>query len=324
MPVRLDLRSGQFTRVGRLGDGPGEFRNVSNLMAGPGTDMLVYDQLQHRVTRMTSAGALVESRSMETGRSIGFGALRTDRNGVVYERASPPATDWSDGVRIVRLEPDGRRVTLPYWDPGWRTQTQHRAQLPNGSIRSVGMRGPRWIRAVLADGRVAVVWTDLAVVWVGDAAKPARWALLPFRDTLTTGQRQTGERMLRNFEAEMQREGGRFVTPRPSLQRYHAQIAGLAPTPDGGLWVIRTRNCASFPAWRHPVTGRPPRPNQVECQVADRLDANGRRLSGVFLAGTLVGVLGDRFWLAVDYPSVRDDAEDLEGFQLVVALRVPG
>jgi len=73
--VRLFDRSGQFQRrVGREGDGPGEFRSPVGLVALPGDTLLVWDRRAQRLTWISREGALEREQSLREP-----GGIRTIR-----------------------------------------------------------------------------------------------------------------------------------------------------------------------------------------------------------------------------------------------------
>ena len=95
--------SGAFVfAVGREGDGPGEFRNISSLAALPGGSVLVFDQRLGRASVVRPDGTVVESAQFSLG---GTAAMANDSGIVVVTRGGRPGiTDFPAVVLTESLE----------------------------------------------------------------------------------------------------------------------------------------------------------------------------------------------------------------------------
>jgi hypothetical protein len=331
-PLRIDRASGAVRRIGTQGDGPGEYRNITNILAGRDGEVLVYDAQHYRVTRLVPSGARMDDWHVLSNQAISFGALRSDSLGQLYWLTVPTSNvsepDLGFGSVPVRLPRVGAPVPIPVWDPGWRAVTQWQARLPNGRITSVGLPGTRWSRTVLADGRVVMAWTDSSALWVGSAAKSERWVFPIARDTMASIPRRAAEQGVSSFEASVRRDGGQFINAKPTIPRHRPEVGGLLATLDGGLWVLRGRDCARVPAWRDAVTGSRAAPNQIACSVAERFDARGRRLAPVSLVapqtGGVLAVRGDTVWMWLQYQPESPGDSSMAGFQRIGEFVIPG
>jgi hypothetical protein len=328
VPLRIDRPSGRIFPVGAVGSGPGEYQRVSAVRAGRAGEMLIYDSNLYRVTRLSASGVYLESWRILISQSLSSVSLLSDDQGQLYallqlkrQFADPEAIGWG-GVPL-RVHQSGKVDTLSVPQSPLRNQHSWAAlnQTGNG-IGGVGVQAPRWIRAVDSQGRALTVWTDSAVVWVGAGPTMKRLEFPRISDTLSKSRREYAERMVASFEAQAKREGLTFLNARPIVRRERQQISGLLPTVDGGVWVIRDRDCSQVPSWRDPGTGARAEPKRDVCSVAERFSASGARLSSVAV-GAPIAVRGDTVWMSLPYPmKTRADSAMLD-FRRIAEFVIP-
>lgn len=100
-----------------LGDGPGEYREITSVSAGPGDSLIVFDAGIRRVSVLTSTGEFVRSVHLSGSDRPILGQLR-----------------WSDGGWIVAA---GSQVTPGQHVGPWRPMHEILRFAPDGSFRGV-------------------------------------------------------------------------------------------------------------------------------------------------------------------------------------------
>ncbi|MCI0436311.1 MAG: 6-bladed beta-propeller [Gemmatimonadetes bacterium] len=126
-------------RVGRAGEGPGEFQNLTELTAGAGDTVYAYDRRLYRITILDPAGNLVRVIPL-TRENGGFGSLAMDAWPLDGGRLllHPVITTgrgrmvWGDALtyRLTVAGPDLEPLRIIVW-PGWE------APLGEAEIREV-------------------------------------------------------------------------------------------------------------------------------------------------------------------------------------------
>ncbi len=200
----FEADAGSFRMVGREGDGPGEFRNLTELSLGTGDTAFAYDRRLYRISVFDDVGDLVGS--LQVGRDFGGPrSLSLDAWGFGADRllllsdvpvdtleARTPRRDYSY-ADLYALDRDGEVLSGPTrFDGGY-------------SIRSAtGDGGAHFgTRPIVATGAASVVWgsgDDYELIFGTPLLEPTRivrWAgwrvplsdsvLAHVRDTVTQG-----------------------------------------------------------------------------------------------------------------------------------------
>jgi hypothetical protein len=267
----VDLASGTMTKVGREGQGPGEYGLPLTLLGLPSGETLLYDLAGRRFLTIGpdgKPGAIVEmprpSAPPAGGTPFGaFGGLNArgvDAQGRLYFEGSPfTATGASaDSVPIMRW---GR--VKPVFD------TIGYIAVPKGSAVSSGGGGRVSIQIgggkvwgaseawdVAGDGRVArVVPSPYQVLWLGGTAAAVKGAVQPYTPIKVTQADKDlyFENQKKNKPIVMRfgtggggggGGGGNITPPPPEFEETMPPFTGrgsVLATPDGEVWVLRTR-----------------------------------------------------------------------------------
>lgn len=270
----LDLKAGTAQKIGREGSGPGEYALPARLLALPGDTSVVYDPLNRRFLVITpdgKAGPFASYENSDAGNTrITLGARYTDARGRLYS-AGPNFSigpngepTSSDTAPILRLD----RTTK-------KTDTVAFVRVPNTTIRTsqggtnVSIRaggGNPFVSvddwAVTPDGRVAVVRTkDYHVDWYGPDGKRTSGPAIAYDRIKVTEDDKKAFRERRaaggNGLVITQQNGpggtsssasaagamlGQLPEPTdwPDVKPAFVGTAAAA-TPNGQLWVLRTR-----------------------------------------------------------------------------------
>jgi hypothetical protein len=155
----IDFDSGTSRELGRLGDGPGEFRRPGGLHRGPGGSVLVYDQQLQRLLPVLASGVLGEVVTLPVGGVPGSGNLRGP-DGYQFDSLGNSYTARRDGDFTARrsllrrhrlgVAPDTIATLL-------RPITEEAKGQRRGSAFQEVLFSPRDVWGVAPDGWVAVV-----------------------------------------------------------------------------------------------------------------------------------------------------------------------
>ena len=277
----VDLAAGTMTKVGREGQGPGEYGLPFNLLGLPSGETLLYDVAGRRFLTISpegKPGALLEMPRPSAAPGSGGGPITSfgitlprgaDTQGRIYFEGSPftPTGGTADSVPIMRWD----RVKPTFDTVGFVTQPAGSAVSSGGSGRfTVRIGGGKvWAPAetwdVAGDGRVArLVPSPYRVLWLG-GGKPVVGPAQPYAPIKVTEADKTlykenlakGPRMQISIGGP---GGGSRSGPAPSIQQPDPEFSETMPpfsgrgsvlaTPDGQVWVLRTRSASDkIPAY---------------------------------------------------------------------------
>jgi hypothetical protein len=274
----VDFASGTTSKVGREGSGPGEYALPMTLLGLPDGSTLVQDLLNRRFLIVTAdgkpAGFLELPRPPTSGAANGpgpgliLGGLQmrgSDAKGWLYFEGSPL---FAQGA------PPADSVPLLRWDRVHPTfDILGYLKLPTGGMQASGGGGRFEVRmgaqkvftpaeawAVAGDGRIARVQPNpYRVLWLDAARKLSAGPVQPYTPIRVT---EADKELVR--EARKRNRGitvafgpgGRNVAPPPGAgQVPEPEFAETMPpfeggpgrgasvlaTPEGELWVLRTR-----------------------------------------------------------------------------------
>ncbi|HJR34817.1 MAG TPA: hypothetical protein VJ817_07715 [Gemmatimonadales bacterium] len=314
----VDMRSGSLTRIGREGEGPGEYRMPSTLLLLPGDSTLVADEGNARF--MIIGPDLKVHRSMPTARAGLVYApwpRAADRQGRLYFQvpawASGPEGIEDDSVHVARLDlRTGKLDTLA------RARRPSEPRVKYG-LPYVGF-APQDLWQATSEGRIALVRSrDYHVEWLEPDGRITRGPSVAFTVVPVTERDRVD--YMRTF-LENSGVGGRGSGS--------TNPTGISPTPDEMLEPARVKAMAAqnpFAATKPPFTDVMPRiaPDRslwVERSMPagsprtwDVFDASGRiTLRVVLPAGRrLLAVGGAGLYLAAVN---ADGLEALERYQL--------
>lgn len=160
---RLDFKAGEYRELGRIGQGPGEFRVPGALLRLPRDSTLLVDFGNMRMTVIDPAGTLAStSEPLLRGDGTFIRPQATDGTGRVYFQdtgliraaARGGEAGRADSAVIARWDRTGGSIDTV----GWVPSRLSRMQLGGGALQGVGVApfavSDAW--DVAADGRVAV------------------------------------------------------------------------------------------------------------------------------------------------------------------------
>jgi len=281
----IDFKSGATTKVGREGQGPGEYSLPASLIALPGDTTAIYDPFNSRYLLVGPDGKTGKDFRMEEtsaggpggGIRIGGAAPKgTDARGRIYYEApafsispdGPPRQ--ADTAAVVRYDRATKKSDTVAW-----------VHLPPTNIRVSGGRdnrnvmvmnnpfAPRDDWAVMPDGRVGVIRAaDYHVDWyapVGGrkAGPPMKLDRLPFseadKEEYRKARRNAGGMTVRNENGVITRGAATPANiPDPEWPEYKApfpQNAAFA-RPNGELWVAQARKASDKTPKYHVFDGQ--------------------------------------------------------------------
>jgi hypothetical protein len=186
--LRADLRTGRADTVGRVGQGPGEYKNPDAMYALPNGGTLLVDLGNGRLNFLGADGKYVSSTPIAQGDFPGVSIViprAVDAQGRIYYQPAMggPRGGIPDSASIVR------------WDRARsRYDTIGKVKLPAMNTQSSGsannqrmVQRPRPYPAqdawnVAADGRVAIARAgDYRVDWIGADGRAVRGRPIPVR-----------------------------------------------------------------------------------------------------------------------------------------------
>ncbi len=269
----VDLAGGTMTKVGREGQGPGEYGLPFVLLGIPGEQTLLYDIAGRRfltIGQDGKPGPILEMprppvpQGGAGGPVVAFGLTiprGVDAQGRIYFEGSPftPTGASADSVPIMRWD----RVKPVFDTVGYLT-------LPKGNAVSSGGGGRFTVRIgggkvyapaeawdVAGDGRVArLLPSPYRVIWF-DKGKPMPGPVQPYSPIKVTQAEkdQYTENLKKQKPIVMSIGGGggggtsqQVTQPPPEFEETMPPFTGrgaVLATPDGEVWVLRTRSAGN-------------------------------------------------------------------------------
>ena len=265
----VDMASGNATKIGREGSGPGEYQFPRNLLAMPNNETFLVDPMQNRFLRIDAAGKVLETVSYPSGMGPGMQVVGTDQQGRIYWEGSSfggggqltfsqnasGEVEQNDSVPVIRWD---RRANT--FDTLAKVKgPQMKVNIGGGqNSRSVMIRqqpfSPRDAWGVAPDGRVAMVRSgEYRVDNVRAAGGVTRGAAVGMRPLpVTARDKEDFLKAQRNAPRMMRTVGGGGVTPpqppEATADDYEWPVnkpffdaATVRMSPTGELWALRSR-----------------------------------------------------------------------------------
>jgi hypothetical protein len=273
----LDRRLRVTRRVGRIGDGPGEYRNISWIGVGDSSTVWVFDRDLGRLTQLDSGGAVLSTRVLVPDRSLvtlkPLVHLNDGSTVAVYaesrEHFRLGLSESRDTVPLLLFGAEGSLDTLGIW-PG---QERGFAQVSMG-IAAVPVGFARHLEAAGRGVRAAVGSTDFLDISVFDGGPNlvlevrGQWPEVPVSPADVASWRKAILQRLPTDNDEYRRtwEDGPVRPTRPAFERLVVDSDGRIwigrhATPDASAreWVMADRDGrpvarVSLPAAFHPLT----------------------------------------------------------------------
>jgi len=275
----VDLVANTASKVGRDGNGPGEYAMPMALLGLPDGTTLIQDPLNRRFLVVGTDGKpgafmdMPRPPSAGNGGPVmmigGFDARGTDSKGRLYFQASPfgPGGTTLDSVAILRWDRSGSDMdTVGFVKQPAGSAT---ASSSGGGMRVMIGGGKRFAPTetwgVAADGRVARVLPEpYRVVWMSGPSQMAPGPIVPYTPMKVTeaDKQEFIEAQKRNRPMMITMGGpgggarpgggggggGNFQAPPPEFADTKPPfVAGpngggaVVVTPEGEVWVLRTR-----------------------------------------------------------------------------------
>ncbi len=265
----LDFRAGTQVKVGREGQGPGEYALPASLIAMPNGETWVNDLMGRRFLAVDAegkAGRTIPHPGSGPGGVVVTGPGATaDAAGNLYLPASPfnlnsPGAASPDSLAIHRWKPEQTTFDTVAWYIGPRASVQASGGGNNRSIRVTTGSGkaftPQEVWGVAADGSVArVIPSPYRVIWYPAASnKGVAGPTQPYTPIKVTDadRDEENERRKRTVPTMIAIGGGGRGAGRPSSlpalgpedfeptkPPFVGQGAVLV-APEGEIWVRRT------------------------------------------------------------------------------------
>ena len=246
----VDLKTGSATKVGREGQGPGEYSLPMAVVALPGDTSAVYDPLNQRYLvigpdgkpgNFFSARPDNDDDSRDAAARPGGGPLFRG-----FSMAPPRGTDYSGNIYVagspMKFGPDGPvpldSAPLERFDRMKKSfQTVGYIKLPKGNTQVSGRAGQLNVRmgganpfaarddwAVAADGRIAVIRADdYHIEWIAPNGQRTAGPATPYNKTkLTNAHKKWWQ------ETQRRRASGIMIT-----NNNGKMSASTAPPPSG-------------------------------------------------------------------------------------------
>lgn len=266
----LDFATGQATKIGREGQGPGEYALPAGLLAMPNGETWINDLLGRRFLVLDPTGkptktvALPGTGGGPGGMAIGFGGTTSDQAGRVYFQAPPfnignPDAKAPDSLAILRWDA-AKGVAAKIDTVAWLIPPKGNVNASGGGGRvSIRLGGgkvftPQEAWGVAGDGAIARVRpSPYQVLWYGANAGTAKLGQpQPYTVLLVTEQdkRDVIEARKRNRPMMVQFGGGPRLAaatsnlPDPEFEDTKPPFTGnnaVLVAPEGEVWVARTR-----------------------------------------------------------------------------------
>jgi hypothetical protein len=303
----VDLTSGNATKVGREGSGPGEYQFPRSLLAMPNNETFLVDPMQNRFLRIDATGKVLETISYPAGFGPGLQAVGTDAQGRIYWEGSSFGIGGGGGQLTFNQSSSGEveqndSVPVIRWDRRTnKMDTLARVKGPQMKVNLGGSSGQRTVMirqqpysprdgwGVAPDGRVAMVRSGEYRV---DVARPAggvaRGPAVGMRPLpVTARDKEEFLKTQRNAPRMVRTVGGNGAAPpappEPTAEDYEWPVnkpffdaATVRMSPAGELWALRSR------------------PAGDEIPVYDVFGANGQLVRRVtFPAKTRLVALGE-------------------------------
>jgi len=287
----VDMKRKSVTAIGREGQGPKEFSMPGALLPMPGDTTFMADFGQQRFLRIAPNGTPVDVVLFPSWLGFGGGgAIAADRNGRIYAIGQKPPT--LGAATATKVDQD----TLPLlrWDRtrksadtvAWVVDApMKRVQAGNAITVMPVAFGGQDMWSVAADGRLGIARVaDYHVEWLGGAKRVAGAPVAYDRIKVTSADKDEIRKQYQDVANKMTIVGPvpsgtklpKFQMPVPEFAEYKAPFISARATPDGQLWVQRTKN-ASTGALYDVFDGQGRLIRQVELPKKTRLAGFGAR-----------------------------------------------
>lgn len=264
----VDLQAGSATKIGREGQGPGEYALPATLFALPGGQTWLQDVLGRRFLPIDFDGKVGAPVRMPgatgPGLFIGLNGGGSDAQGRLYFEVpliNPAGAggrpETPESLAIHRWDRSSTKLDTVAWlgNPKDNIETQQSGGRARVTIGAGKVFAPAEAWGVAGDGAVArVIPSPYRVVWYVNGRATAG-AVVPYQPIKVTDadkrevieQRKKAKPMMIAMGP-----GGQRAAPPPNVQLPEPEFAETKPpftgpgsvlvTPSGEVWVLRTRS----------------------------------------------------------------------------------
>jgi hypothetical protein len=270
----LDLAAGTSAKVGREGQGPGEYGFPGELLALAGDTTLLVDRMNRRFLIILPNGKPGESIPYPGDLGLGVDPRFVDGAGRIYFQGSLIPS----GARLEGSMPTADSIPLLRWDRRSRLDTVAFVKLPAMSMNTSGsgssgrvvmMRSqpfsPEDAWAVAGDGRVAVARVaDYHIEWFGPSRQKAAGPANRFdRIRVNEADKEAQRRAMRNSRMFVSAGpgGSRSSAPPPPVDMPEPEYPEFKPPfPGRSAWVApdgsaRDRAVTRSRPWMYSMAG---------------------------------------------------------------------
>lgn len=258
----LDLAAGTAVKVGREGQGPGEYAFPGDLLPLPGDTTLLVDRMNRRFLTILPTGKTGESLAFPADLGLGVDPRFVDAAGRIYFQGSAiPGRGRLEGNLAV-----ADSVPLLRWDRRSRMDTVAFLKMPSMTLNTSGsgssgrvmiMRAqpftPEDAWTVARDGRLAIARvSDFHIDWYSPAKQKTSGPANRFeRLRVNEADKEAQRKAMRNPRVFVSGGPGGSRAPAPPpvdlpepeypefKPPFPARSAWVAP--DGNLWLLRSR-----------------------------------------------------------------------------------
>lgn len=287
--------SGRYRgEIGRIGSGPGEYRDIVGMATDGDSLLAVFDRANGRVALFDTAGAYRRSFRVSGGGFLPSRAFASFSDGLVAVRSrvtTPPPT--ADGVSsvFVRYRLNGEIVDS--------------IRVPPEDVRGMVMvtrdLGPRWVFpdaavfALLPGGGIATARTTAYRINVARPRTPTFVMERAAEPVPLEGEERDEWQALMRFVA-----GGSSGSDIPVIPRRKPIIRELFADVEGRIWVSLYTQASRRDVAASETAERRPSLTWEEHNAYDLFDGSGRYLGRVDLrpSSRMLAVRGDRVWVS--------------------------
>lgn len=262
--VMIDLVRGKLSPIGRTGEGPGEFRQPHAVLQGPGTETWITDPPGNRIHVVTAEGAITRTLKPPPAGGTPFMPVKgIDQRGYVYHElmGRPGRPGEMDSLVLARWDPKAERDDSLLKIPSGmlvKIGPQSGGTMDVSITQRIWGAAPIW--AALPDGRLAIVEpSPYRVRFVSAGGTTQLGPVQTFQPIAVTAAMREAYRKAEQPRAasSTRREGGTAGSVTRSASAGPAKAipdedfpkvlppflgaASLRVTPEGHLWVLRTR-----------------------------------------------------------------------------------
>ena len=257
----VDLAAGTAIKVGREGQGPGEYAFPGGLLALSGDTTLLVDQMNRRFLIILPNGKTGESVAFPGDLGLGVEPRYVDAAGRIYFQGSaiPPggrlegSLTLADSVPLYRWDRRSRMDTIAFLKlPSMTMNTSGNASAGRVMIMRPQPFTPEDVWAVARDGRLAIARVaDFHIDWFSTAKQKTPGPANRFdRLRVNEADKEAQRRAMRNPRVFVGGgpAGGRATPPpvdmpEPEYPEFKPPFPGRSAwvAPDGNLWLLRSR-----------------------------------------------------------------------------------